>query len=62
MAHGGRLTEKAIPLNKAKIALLIAGSLAFVGAGVWIWSIAETKTNPFEMKCIAVAGICSRSR
>src|SRR5262245_52976861 len=51
------MTEVVIRLNRSKIALLIAGAVALVGTSFWIWSIAETTTDPFEVKCIAVAGI-----
>ncbi|MSU76948.1 MAG: hypothetical protein EXS16_02515 [Gemmataceae bacterium] len=39
------LPAVAIPLNKAKIVLLCLGSCAFVGAGIWMWHIAETAST-----------------
>ena len=48
-----------IPLSKAKIVLLLLGSLAFVGSGIWIWSVADNQThfNPFYIRAVAVAGV-----
>jgi hypothetical protein len=50
--------EFVIPLSKGKVALAVLGSVAFVGASIWIWSIADTLPwHPrLSMKGIALAG------
>jgi hypothetical protein len=59
MMDPGEEAEIIIPLSKSKVALLVLGSVAFVGAGIWIWSIAETQTlfNPLYMKGVALASV-----
>jgi hypothetical protein len=55
----GRTPELVVPLSKRKIALLLLGAVAFVCAGYWMWSIADTQTrfNPLFMKLLGVASI-----
>jgi hypothetical protein len=61
----GEKAEVIIPLSKSKVALLLLGSVAFVGTGIWIWSIAETQSrfDPLLMKgvalaCVSFFGLC----
>jgi len=52
------MTERVIPLNRTKIVLLVVGAIAFVAAGLWIWSIADTRPeDAVRMKATAVAAI-----
>ena len=54
------MREIVIPLNKAKIVLVIVGAIAFVAAGVFLWAIADSSANrfdPFETRCVAAASI-----
>lgn len=50
--------EVVIPVSKRKLVLLLVGSVAAVGASIWIWSIAETQArfNPFYVRGVALAG------
>jgi hypothetical protein len=50
--------EVVIPLSKTKVALLLLGALAFVGASVWIWSVADAQPlfNPLYARGVALAG------
>ncbi len=47
-------TEVIIPLSKRKVALLLLGSLAFVGTSIWLWFIAGWD---LRMKGAALAGM-----
>ncbi len=52
-------TEIVVPLSKGKGVLHLLGAVAFVAAGIWIWSIADVQTryHPQRMKAAAVVGI-----
>lgn len=51
-------SEIIVPLSKGKIGLIVLGSVAFVTACVWIWSIADSQTrrDPGFLKVIAIVG------
>ncbi len=40
-ATSHRIEERIIPLSRKKIVLIILGSLAFVGLGIWMWGHAS---------------------
>lgn len=57
--------QLSIPLSKSKIVLLTVGSIAFVAAGIWLWSIAESQgryspefVQLISVVCIAFFGLC----
>jgi hypothetical protein len=57
--HFVQADEIIIPQSKSNVILLLLGALAFVGASLWIWFIADTQTrfNPLFVKGIAIVGV-----
>jgi len=52
-------TKVAIPLSKGKVLLFLAGAVAFVAVGIFLWSIAETQDryNALYVKVVALVSM-----
>lgn len=55
-----QIMERAVPLSKRKVALILLGAIAFSIIGSWLWYVADTQTRypPMFLKVVSLANLC----